>query len=66
MTTEVRPLTAKSSIGTWLKHPEGGPLIRELLAQGGFDENTLAPVRESAPAAIGDPEPRPAFPDRGR
>jgi NAD(P)-dependent dehydrogenase (short-subunit alcohol dehydrogenase family) len=40
------PLTAKSSIGTWLQHPAGGPLIRELLAQGGFDESTLAPVRE--------------------
>ena len=41
-----KPLTAKSSIGTWLQHPEGGPLIRELLAQGGFDESTLAPIRD--------------------
>jgi hypothetical protein len=40
------PSTAKSSIGTWLQHPAGGPLIRELLAQRGFDESTLAPVRE--------------------
>ncbi len=39
-------LTANSSIGTWLAHPEGGLLIRELLAQGGFDESTLNPVRE--------------------
>ena len=43
---ESKPLTANSSIGTWLQHPEGGPLIRELLAQGGFDESTLAPVRD--------------------
>lgn len=40
------PLTANSSIGTWLDHPEGGPLIRELLGQGGFDESRLAPVRQ--------------------
>ena len=46
MAPEPRPLTAKSSIGSWLGHPEGGPLIRQLLAQGGFDESTLAPVRE--------------------
>lgn len=43
---ESKPLTANSSIGTWLHHPEGGPLIRELLALGGFDESTLAPVRD--------------------
>jgi hypothetical protein len=46
MTTEPRPLTAKTSIGAWLQHPEGGPLIRELLGRGGFDETALAPVRE--------------------
>jgi hypothetical protein len=40
---ESKPLTANSSIGTWLHPPEGGPLIRELLALGGFDESTLAP-----------------------
>ena len=43
---ESKPLTANSSIGTWLQHPEGGPLMRELLAKGGFDESTLAPVRD--------------------
>lgn len=40
-----KPLTAKSSVGEWLKHPVGGPLLRELLAQGGQDEKALAPVR---------------------
>src|SRR5881398_1018084 len=39
-------LTANSSIGDWLEHPEGGPLIRRVLGQGGsFDEQMLAPVR---------------------
>lgn len=39
------PLTARSSIGDWLDHPEGGQLIREILGQGGaFDEGALAPV----------------------
>ncbi len=39
-------LTANSSIGDWLEHPEGGQLIRQVLGQGGgFDEQMLAPVR---------------------
>src|SRR4051812_11114743 len=46
MTTASGPLTAGSTIGDWLDHPEGGPLIRGVLgAQGGFDERMLAPVR---------------------
>ena len=40
-----KALTAKSSIGDWLKHPEGGPLLRALLAEGGVDEGVLRPVR---------------------
>ncbi|MEU4421473.1 SDR family NAD(P)-dependent oxidoreductase [Actinoplanes sp. NPDC024001] len=40
------PLTAASTVGDWLDHPEGGPALRELLAQGGFDESVLAPVRQ--------------------
>ncbi|MCS0499788.1 SDR family NAD(P)-dependent oxidoreductase [Protaetiibacter mangrovi] len=40
-----KPLTGKSSVGEWLKHPVGGPLLRDLLAQGGQDEKALAPVR---------------------
>ena len=45
MATKPTPLTASSTIGTWLQDPVGGPLMRELLAKGGFDESTLAPVR---------------------
>ncbi|MDY7529488.1 MULTISPECIES: SDR family oxidoreductase [unclassified Cryobacterium] len=40
-----KPLTAKSSIGEWLKHPVGAPLIRDLLAGGGQTELALRPVR---------------------
>ncbi|MFD1715678.1 SDR family NAD(P)-dependent oxidoreductase [Amnibacterium flavum] len=40
-----KPLTAKSSIGTWLKHPAGGPLIRDLLTQAGVDERVLTPLK---------------------
>jgi len=39
-------LTGSTSIGDWLDHPEGGPLLREALSQGGsFEESALAPVR---------------------
>jgi len=38
-------LTANSSIGDWLDHPQGGELIRNLLAQSGTDANSLDPVR---------------------
>lgn len=40
-----KPLTAKSSIGTWLKHPTGGPIVRGYLAQAGVDEKVLAPFK---------------------
>lgn len=39
-------LTANSSIGAWRAHAEGGPLIRELLANSGFAEDVLAPMRQ--------------------
>lgn len=43
---EVRePLTANSPIGRWLDHPEGGPLVRGLLAASGADESALAPIK---------------------
>jgi NAD(P)-dependent dehydrogenase (short-subunit alcohol dehydrogenase family) len=45
MAKKDKPLTAKSSVGDWLAHPVGGPLLRELLAQGGQDESALKPVR---------------------
>ena len=38
-------LTANSSVGDWLDHPEGGPLLRGLLADSGMDADRLAPVR---------------------
>ncbi len=37
-------LTVKDSVRTWLKHPVGGPLIREALAEAGVDEKVFAPV----------------------
>ncbi|MEV6300647.1 SDR family NAD(P)-dependent oxidoreductase [Actinoplanes sp. NPDC051861] len=39
-------LTAASTVGEWLDHPDGGPALRELLGRGGFDESVLAPVRQ--------------------
>jgi NAD(P)-dependent dehydrogenase (short-subunit alcohol dehydrogenase family) len=43
MTT--KPLTANSTVGEWLDHPEGGPALGELLAAGGADPSMLAPIR---------------------
>jgi NAD(P)-dependent dehydrogenase (short-subunit alcohol dehydrogenase family) len=43
--TESKPLTARSTIGEWLDHPKGAPLIQGLLAQAGVGEEMLAPVR---------------------
>jgi NAD(P)-dependent dehydrogenase (short-subunit alcohol dehydrogenase family) len=40
-----KPLTAKSSLGEWLKSPIGGPIIREMLAAGGAEEKQLAPAK---------------------
>ena len=40
-----KALTANSTVGDWLTHEKGGPALRELLGQGGFDESTLARVR---------------------
>jgi NAD(P)-dependent dehydrogenase (short-subunit alcohol dehydrogenase family) len=45
MAAKDKPLTAKSSIGDWLTHPDGGPLLRAMLAEGGMDESVLRPVR---------------------
>lgn len=46
MTT--RPLSADDSIKTWLEHPTGGPIIREMLAQGGQSPDVLRPVHRLA------------------
>lgn len=46
MTDHTTTLTAHSTIGDWLEHPEGGALVRAVLSAGGdFDEASLAPVR---------------------
>ena len=45
MASKDKPLTAKSSLGTWIDHPVGGELIREMLAAGGQDVSALKPVR---------------------
>jgi len=37
-------LTASSSIASWLDHPEGGPLVRQLLTASGASVETLTPV----------------------
>ena len=39
-----KTLTTKDSVGTWLKHPVGGTLIREALAEAGVDPKLRAPV----------------------
>ncbi|WP_394770632.1 SDR family NAD(P)-dependent oxidoreductase [Lacisediminihabitans sp.] len=39
------PLSGDSSISTWLDDPIGGPIIRDMLAQGGQDASVLKPVR---------------------
>lgn len=45
MAKKDKPLTGKSSVGDWLNHPVGGPLLRDLLAKSGQDESALRPVR---------------------
>ncbi|MBB4684456.1 SDR family NAD(P)-dependent oxidoreductase [Amycolatopsis jiangsuensis] len=39
------PLTANSTVGDWLDHPEGGVLLRELLAENGAGIQVLDPAR---------------------
>ncbi|MFB2554463.1 SDR family NAD(P)-dependent oxidoreductase [Herbiconiux liangxiaofengii] len=48
MPSSSAPLTADSSIQTWIDHPVGGALIRELLASGGQTPEALRPVRRLA------------------
>ena len=45
MTSNESPLTGESSIGSWLDHPVGGPILRELLAAAGQNADVLTPVR---------------------
>ena len=41
-------LSADSSVGTWLDDAVGGPILRDLLAQGGQTAEALRPVRKLA------------------
>ncbi|WP_072802753.1 SDR family NAD(P)-dependent oxidoreductase [Rhodococcoides yunnanense] len=43
--TEIAPITAADTIGTWLDHPRGGAVLREQIAQWGADAEMLAPAR---------------------
>ena len=45
MAATPRPLSADSSIGAWLEHPVGGPIIRDMLTQAGQDPDVRRPVR---------------------
>ena len=45
MSTSIPSLNGDSSIATWLDHPVGGAILRELLAQGGQTADAFAPVR---------------------
>ena len=40
-------LTAHSTIGEWLDHPTGGPLVRGLFEQTGADPALLTPCSGS-------------------
>ena len=44
----IKPLSGNTSIADWLEHPTGGPLIRDMLAQGGQTADALKPVRRLA------------------
>ncbi|PPF61885.1 short-chain dehydrogenase [Clavibacter michiganensis] len=44
MTSENAPLTSSSTIGTWLSHPVGGPIMNDLLAKAGQDASALRTV----------------------
>ncbi|MFI8524664.1 SDR family NAD(P)-dependent oxidoreductase [Promicromonospora sukumoe] len=38
-------LTPRSTVGDWLDHPVGGPILTAFLAQGGATPDSLAPTR---------------------
>lgn len=43
-----KTLSGDDSIKTWLEHPVGGPIIRDLLAQAGQNPDVLKPVQRLA------------------
>jgi len=48
MASSPAPLSGDSSIATWLDHPVGGPILRDLLAQSGQSADVFRPVRRLA------------------
>lgn len=38
-------LSGDTKVGDWLKHPQGGVVFRDMLAQGGQSERALVPVK---------------------
>lgn len=46
--TTPKTLTGDDSIKTWLEHPVGGPIIRDLLAQSGQNPDVMKPVQRLA------------------
>lgn len=48
MASAYQDLSGDSSIGTWLDHPTGGPILRGLLEQAGQNEKVLKPLRRMA------------------
>lgn len=48
MASTPAPLSGDSSVGAWLDHPVGGPILRDLLAQSGQSADVLRPVRKLA------------------
>jgi NAD(P)-dependent dehydrogenase (short-subunit alcohol dehydrogenase family) len=45
MTPPATRLTARSTVGTWLDDPVGGPVMREVLSGAGVDPGSLTPAR---------------------
>jgi NAD(P)-dependent dehydrogenase (short-subunit alcohol dehydrogenase family) len=45
MADKISALTADSSLGAWLRHPQGGEALRGLLAQAGMDAFALDTLR---------------------
>jgi NAD(P)-dependent dehydrogenase (short-subunit alcohol dehydrogenase family) len=43
-----KPLSGDDSIKTWLEHPVGGPILRDLLGQSGQSAEVLRPVQRLA------------------
>lgn len=46
MTEQNEALTANSTIGAWLQHPAGAPIVRGIAEQAGMDARALAVLRK--------------------